>query len=105
MKTLLAFVFFTLSLFAFSADVTIAWDANAEPDLAGYTLYEKVGGVFTPIANVGVLAEPSYTIKNFTAQQVRTFVVTASNTIGLESIPSNELSIKVPGQPKNIRVK
>ena len=32
-------IFFILPVLAYSADVTLAWDANNEPDLAGYKLY------------------------------------------------------------------
>lgn len=42
--TIILFVIFTVVVFtiswAFAADVTLQWDANTEPDLAGYLVYQ-----------------------------------------------------------------
>lgn len=83
--------------------VTLAWDANTETNLAGYNVYYgTAAGLYTVKTNVG----------NVTTNRVNGllksagryyFVVTAYNTDGLESDPSNEVSIAAP-RPPTIRV-
>lgn len=79
-----------------SASVTLAWDANSEPDLAGYRLYSGTNGsgIHTLLADVGNVT--LVTVSNLTLGATYYFVVTAYNTSGLESTPSNEISYKVP---------
>jgi len=87
--------------------VTLAWDPNSETDLAGYNIYQgsKAGGPYLKIGNVGVMAQPTYTVAGL-ANGTHYFVVTALNTLGLESGYSNEVSKAVavpPAPPKNLR--
>jgi FG-GAP-like repeat/FG-GAP repeat len=81
----------TTSVAAHAATLTLAWDRNPEPDIAGYVLYWGTQpGVYPSSWNVG----------NFTSQQVEGlgdattyyFVVKAYNTAGLMSTPSAEVS-------------
>lgn len=89
--------------------VTLAWDANTEPDLAGYRVYQgsKSGGPYTKIADVPVMPMPEYTITGL-ADGTWFWVVTAYDTGGLESGYSNEVSKTVnrpPAAPKNLIIK
>jgi len=73
-----------------SADVTLAWDANSESDLAGYILYYGTSsGNYTSNINVGNITQ--YTIPNLQDGETYYFAVTAYNDADLESDYSEEL--------------
>lgn len=80
---------------ALSGQVTVAWDPNPETDIAGYNVYYGVVG-----AGVTNKVSPG----NTTQQQVVSlqphtqywFYVTAFNTEGLESDPSQVLTYTTP---------
>ena len=93
---------------SYALDVTLAWDANTEPDLAGYVIYY---GTEPSDAYDGVGAangdspidmpldqdeDPDPSVVQFTVYDLpegtHFFVVTAYNTEGLESGFSNEAS-------------
>ena len=70
---------------------TLAWNANTETNIAGYRLlYGTSSGNYTTTVDVGntTTATPS----NLTNGQAYYAVVTAYNTSGLQSLPSNEVS-------------
>ena len=73
--------------------VTLAWDANTEPDLAGYILhYGTSTRVYTNATNVGKVTTNRV---NGLIEGVRYFfAVTAYNTSGMESDPCR---VVVPG--------
>ena len=75
--------------------VTLAWDANPEPDIAGYILYYGTTsrGYHSSI-NVGNMTNA--TVSTLTEGQTYYLAVTAVNSAGLESEPSNEISYAVP---------
>ena len=75
-----------------AAVVTAAWDANSEPDIAGYVLsYGTAPGIHDQTIDVG----------NITSRQLTLnpgwyyFVVQAYNTVGLVSPPSVEVAFEV----------
>jgi hypothetical protein len=74
----------------FAADITLAWDANTETDLAGYRLYYGTSSrsYGSPIS-VGTTT--TYTMQNL-SPGTYFFTVTAYNTSGAESGYSNEVS-------------
>ena len=80
---------------AYTAEsVTLAWDANAETDIAGYRLYYgALSGQYTQMVDVGNVTEA--TIPNLSAGFTYFFAVTAYDTSGLESLPSNEASLTI----------
>ena len=89
--------------------VTLAWDANTEPDLAGYKVYwGRSSGKYenTPVPTVAPSANPTFTtpaLPNGTWY----FAVTAYNTTGMESGYSNEVSTTIataPAPPKGLRI-
>jgi hypothetical protein len=75
--------------------VTLRWDANPEPDVAGYRVYYGTSsGKYSQSNDVGNVT--GTTISNLTAGQTYYFVVTDYDTSGLESLPSNEVAYSVP---------
>ena len=81
--------------------ITLAWDANQEPDVAGYHLYyqELPGGI--PV-KVDAGTQTQLTLTGLIAGRTYSFFATAYNTAGLESDPSTPLEHTVsipPGAP------
>ena len=69
--------------------VTLSWDQNPEPDIAGYRLhYGTATGAYTETLDVGNVT--TVTVSDLLDTASYFFVVTAFNTAGLESLPSNE---------------
>lgn len=80
-----------------AADVKLAWDANAEPDLAGYVvLVGTASGVYTQSLEVESSATVS-TVTGLTPGVRYYFAVRAFNAVGLQSGLSNEVSVLIPG--------
>jgi hypothetical protein len=90
---------------SYALDVTLAWDANSETDLAGYKIYygTKSGGpyngtgssegaspVVVPLGSTN-LVSPQFTVHGL-QNQTYYFVATAYNTEGYESGYSNQVS-------------
>jgi hypothetical protein len=73
---------------AISTDVTLAWDANTEGDIAGYNVY--YGRVSGRYLRVETVTAPHVTI-TVRGRQTVYFAVTAFNTAGLESDLSQEV--------------
>jgi len=79
--------------------VTAAWPPNSEPDLGGYRLYFGQGSnVWTHVKTVAASAEPKATVL-LSQPGPWYFVVTATNTAGLESEPSNMVTWTSPSPP------
>jgi hypothetical protein len=96
---ILASLFLCFQATSYAADVTLQWDANTEPDLAGYRIYQSdTSGIYTfgPDYDVEDLTvaqagdPPSCTLTNV-LNATWYWVVTAYDTEGLESEPSNEV--------------
>jgi hypothetical protein len=94
---LAALLFFALTASGWAADITIAWDANAEPDVAGYKVYYGTasGAYGSPII---LGTQTTYTISGL-PDGIYYVAVTAFNTAGLESGYSNEVSTTIAGTP------
>ncbi len=85
----------SLSFVEAAESITLTWDADASPDIAGYRLYSGTSsGTYTESIDVGNITVA--TIPNLTAGITYFCVVTAYNTAGLESGPSNEASFTLP---------
>jgi len=71
----------------------MAWDANPEPDVIGYRLHDGI----TPGTYPNRLDAGSATTKTISpiARGTYYMIVTAYNTAGLESLPSEELKVVV----------
>ena len=83
--------------------VSLAWDPNTEPDVAGYRLYWGPGN-FSTVTQAGNATTITVTLPTRTT--VYAFYVTCYNTSGLESEPSNVVEYaapKLPAPPRLLR--
>ena len=84
-----------ISVWARAEQVTLAWDANTEPDLAGYKVhYGTASGSYT--TSVDVHKVTTAIVTGLTAGQTYYFAVTAYNAANNESGYSNQVSYSVP---------
>jgi hypothetical protein len=75
--------------------VTLAWNPDPDPNLAGYRLYSGTRrGVYTQRIEVGKTTTIS--VLNLAAGRTYFFAVTVYNTAYMESAPSNEVSYREP---------
>ncbi len=75
--------------------VTLAWNTDPDPNLAGYRLYCGTRrGVYTQRIEVGKATTTS--VSNLAAGRTYFFAVTVYNTAYMESAPSNEVAYTVP---------
>jgi len=80
---------------AFAASVNVAWNPNAESDIAGYKLsYGSSSGNYSSTLPTGKTT--SATVSGLTDGQLYYFVLRAVNTAGVESASSTEISYRVP---------
>ncbi len=77
---------------------TLTWNANSEPDLAGYKVYQRALNTAygAPIATIGKVT--TYTTPALPVGTTA-FTVTAFDTAGNESLRSNEVTAIVPPPP------
>jgi len=81
--------------------VTLAWDANSEPDIAGYILYWGTASrSYSQSVDVGNVTQ--YTINGLNDLQTYYFAVRAYNTDGLQSAYSAEVSKMIPLNPDRV---
>ena len=93
-----------LSVNAGTTNVTLAWDANTETNLAGYLIhYGTASGSYSATKLVSGNAT-SATISNLTSGQVYYFAAKATNAAGLESAFSTEISYTAPVPPNTAPV-
>jgi hypothetical protein len=84
-----------ISVWARAEQVTLAWDANTETDLAGYKVhYGTASGNYT--SSVDVHKVTTAIVTGLTAGQTYYFAVTAYNTSNSESGYSNQVNFSVP---------
>ncbi len=82
-----------LAATASSAGIGLDWDANSEPDLAGYNVYRSTSpgvSIAGPPLNGSPLTSPSYTDGDVTDGVTYHYVVTAVDATDHESGASNE---------------
>jgi len=117
MKKLILLFLMMMCLISVSASAkdfkaTLTWDANTEPDLAGYRIYksETSGLEYQKIGEVGLVTtyEDDFSVPD---GQIKTFyyVVTAFDQTNLESDYSNEVSEIFngnvpPASPHNLQI-
>jgi len=78
-----------------AASVTLAWNPNSEPDLAGYRVYYgKASRSYESVIDVG--SQTTYTISGLEDGKTYYFAVKAYNFIGVESALSDELKYPRP---------
>lgn len=90
--------------------VTLAWDANTEPDIAGYKIYYRSGDAVLPFDGTGAAQGPSpvdvgknlgATLSDLSDGQTWYFSVTAYNSAGYESSFSNTVASPPPAVSVN----
>ncbi len=95
------FIFLVLSITSqnvYSGAIKANWDANTEPDLKGYKLYYgTVPSDYLNWESVDVGNVNSYLVGNLDENVTYYFVVTAYDSSGNESAPSDEVSALVTG--------
>ncbi|WP_342348080.1 fibronectin type III domain-containing protein [uncultured Nitrospira sp.] len=86
--------FFTSPAFPASS-ILVSWDASPEPDLMGYNVYMGTSqGSYHTTKNTG--PNPSYVFQNLPQGITYYFTVTAYDQTNNESLPSEEVSVKIP---------
>ncbi len=100
MADLVVFILSALAPMARSYDVTLAWDPNDKPGLAGYVVHVKEGGADTVCHQMDTVAldeiEPNalrYAVSELQYDVNYCFAVTAYNTGSTESDFSNTVCV------------
>ena len=90
----------TLCAPARGSEVTLAWDPNDEPDLAGYNVYVNQVGPGPPYYRLDTVSldeiepdNPMYTATGLKNESYYCFVLTAYDSEGFESGFSNEVCV------------
>jgi hypothetical protein len=78
-----------------AAQVTLEWDPNSEPDLAGYKVYYGTESG-AQLDSVDVGNATTYTVMGLLEETTYYFAATAYNTSNQESSYSNEVSTTTP---------
>ena len=78
-----------------AAQVALAWDAVADPDVVGYVVeYGTAAAPYSASVNVGNVT--TWTFTSAVAGATYTFRVRAFNVNGMQSDPSNEVTATIP---------
>jgi chitodextrinase len=79
---------------ASATNLRFGWNASSDPNVAGYKLsYGTASGHYSTTLNAGKTT--SATVSSLSPGATYYFVVSAYNSIGLQSLPSNEVSLTV----------
>jgi len=84
-----------LSAIATAAGVELIWNANTEPDLAGYNVYRRDGEGAPHKLNSELVGTPLYRDVAAEAEHRYTYWVTAVDAAGNESASSGEATVEV----------
>ena len=91
----LGLLLFSLASAYATESVTLVWDQNPEPDIAGYRVYYGTSSnTYTNQIDVGNAI--TTTVANLETGSTYFFAVTAYNLAGAESLPSHEIMFPAP---------
>ena len=96
---LMAILALTFGARAATTNVTLAWNANTETNLAGYRVYYGTASGTYSGSKLVAAGVTSTMISNLTFGQVYYFAATATNAAGLESDFSTEVVYTAPPAP------
>ncbi len=104
-NTIIALLISACALFAQSSPgtntVKLTWDLNPEPDVTAYRVYHALNSTnqwaFVAATNRPPVTVPAYNGTNY-------WRCTAVNAAGMESEPSNTVSIQPPGIVNGMRI-
>ena len=82
-----------------TGSITLAWDPNAEPDIAGYTVYYRSADNYNHGTTTVAAGTTIATLNNLRSQVQYYFSVSAFDSMGIASAPSPEVNAVVPGMP------
>ncbi len=111
MKKIILTILFCLfglccSKIALAADYKLAWDANTEPELIGYKLYQSTTSGDYPGPGIVTIPAGTETVSITLSNGVWYYVLTAYDQYGNESGFSNEVMIDAdvlpPAVPHNL---
>jgi large repetitive protein len=92
---------------ALGSNIALNWDRNSETDVVGYNVYRKGAAQVWAKLNAAVVVDNIYSDNNL-ANGSYTYRVTAVDSVGNESLPSNEASaqigVELPQPPNNLTV-
>jgi fibronectin type 3 domain-containing protein len=107
MKYIITALLILVATTAFSASVSLQWDANTETDLAGYKVhfanYSGNEYQFTSLRPPIPTTATTYTVTGLDPLKKWFFRVTAINTSGMESAFSNAVNVNFIQSPKKAR--
>jgi len=93
-----AFLLICLAPAHASQNAALGWDASQSSDVAGYRIYSGTSsGVYQQTDDAG--PSTTGTLSGLTGATTYYFAVTAYDSRGLESTPSNEVSFTTPSDP------
>jgi len=76
--------------------VTLGWDASQDPSVAGYRVHiGQVSGNYTASYDAGT--NTAYKLTGLKEGQTNYMAVTSYDSLGVEGLPSGEISYLVPG--------
>ena len=74
----------------------LSWEQNAEPDLAGYRVRRRQQGSEPVVLTKELLESPGYSDPTVTRGQEYSYEVTAVDSKGNESEPSEAIQVRMP---------
>lgn len=97
---LIVLIYSLVAAYAHAYDITLAWDPNTEPELAGYILYTRENEPESNFHQVDYYSldeidpnNPQGSVNELESSKTYFFAITAINNDGLESNFSNQVSV------------
>ena len=81
-----------------SHQVTLNWDApsSSSDPVAGYNVYRSISGGANQLINTSIETLTAYVDSTVASGSTYNYTVTSVDSTGVESVPSNEVTVTVP---------